>query len=127
MVSANDRIYHLALSGEWDAAKEAGGPYASSTIGVSLAEAGFVHCSFRDQVKAVADRSYMARNDVVLLVIDPALLDAEVRVEASAGSTDEFPHVYGPIPLDAVAAAVAVPQGGYGYLRVNDVLATLDE
>lgn len=97
-------LLHLALRAEWNAAVAAGGPYDRSTIGVSLAEEGFIHCSFPDQVVATAERYYAGRDDVVVLVIDTDRLDAEVRVEDLGGTGVEFPHVYGPVPVEAVVA-----------------------
>ncbi|MGC0337975.1 uncharacterized protein (DUF952 family) [Streptomyces sp. SLBN-8D4] len=40
--------------------------------------------------------------DLVVLVIDPARLDVPLKYEAPAPGAEEFPHVYGPIPVDAV-------------------------
>lgn len=97
-------LLHLALRGEWEAAVAAGGPYDRSTIGVSLADEGFIHCSFPDQVVATAARYYAGRDDVVVLVLDPARLDAVIRVEDLGGTGVGFPHVYGSIPLAAVVA-----------------------
>lgn len=96
-------IYHLALREEWRDAFEAGGPYRRSTLGRSLADEGFIHCSFGHQVGAIADLVYRGR-DVVLLTIDRSKLAAEVRVENLEGGASLFPHIYGPLPLDAVVA-----------------------
>ncbi|WP_436793633.1 DUF952 domain-containing protein [Actinospongicola halichondriae] len=101
-------ILHLALRSEWDAAVASGEAYDRSTIGVSLAEEGFIHCSFPDQVVATAERYYAGRDDVVVLVVDPGRVDAEVRVEDLSGTGVEFPHVYGPIPVDAVVDVVSI-------------------
>lgn len=73
------RIYHLALRGEWLETLDAGTGYRRSTLGLSLADVGFIHCSFADQVQAIADAVYRGRSDVVLLEIDPALLDSSNR------------------------------------------------
>jgi uncharacterized protein (DUF952 family) len=89
-------IHHLALQAEWDEAVARGGPYDRSTIGQSLAEVGFVHCSFDGQVEQTFALFYAHRDDVLVLTIDTDRLDVDVRVE------DGFPHVYGPLPLDAV-------------------------
>lgn len=97
-------ILHLALRAEWEAAVASGGPYDRSTVGVSLAEEGFIHCSFPDQVVATAERYYAGRDDVIVLVIEPDLVGADVRVEDLGGTGVEFPHVYGPIPVEAVVA-----------------------
>lgn len=110
-------IYHLALAGEWARACSSGS-YDRSTIGRSLAEEGFIHCSFADQLQATADRYYRNRRDVVLLRIDPACLDAEVRVEEVPGG-ERFPHVHGPIPVSAVEAADPVPVREDGRLLLE--------
>jgi uncharacterized protein (DUF952 family) len=115
-------LYHLALADEWAATREAGGPYERSTIGRSLADEGFVHCSFAGQVRGVADRFYCGRADVVLLELDPDRLGAEVRVEDLVGAGERFPHVYGPVPLDAVVRATPVPLGPDGRLALDGLL-----
>jgi uncharacterized protein (DUF952 family) len=89
-------IYHLALQAEWNEAVARGGPYERSTIGRSLEDEGFIHCSHEQQVEQTARLYYAGRDDVVVLTIDTSRLDAEVKVEGG------FPHIYGPLPLDAV-------------------------
>lgn len=49
------RIYHLALPADWDHAAERG-RYAVSTRGLSLADEGFIHCSYLHQIEPVANR-----------------------------------------------------------------------
>lgn len=110
-------LYHLALAPEWAAALVTG-TYERSTIDRSLAEEGFIHCSFAEQVQATADRYYRGRDDVVLLTIDAARLDAEVRVEEAPGTGRSFPHVYGPVPVEAVVDARPVRPGVDGRLDV---------
>jgi glutathione S-transferase len=112
----NSHIYHLALRHAWEAAKEEGGPYRRSTIDTSLEDEGFIHCSYRDQVQGVADRFYRDRTDVLLLVIDNAKVEAEVRTE------NLFPHIYGPLPLQAVVRVEPVAQGDDGRLLVGALL-----
>ena len=94
-------IYHLALRDEWHEAVERNEPYRRSTLGRSLDDEGFIHCSFAHQVEMIADLVYRGR-DVVLLSIDPSRVQAEVRVENLEGGEDLFPHIYGALPLDAV-------------------------
>lgn len=102
-------LWHLAERAEWDEAR-ASGSYERSTWGLSLAEEGFVHCSYPDQLAGVAAAFYADAPDLVLLRIDPAKLGAEIRVEGG------FPHVYGPIPVAAVTAAAAVGRDAAGQL-----------
>ncbi len=101
-----DPIFHLALIDEWDRAVANGGPYERSTIGRSLAEEGFIHCSTAAQVVTTAERFYSQRDDVLVLEIDPTRLGVEVRHEDLVGAGEEFPHVYGPLPLAAVVDEV---------------------
>jgi glutathione S-transferase len=94
-------IYHLAVRDEWEA-RVPGEPYRRSTLGASLDEVGFIHCSFARQVQTIADLVYRDRDDVVLLEIDPARLDVELRVEPGHDGVDAFPHLYGSLPAGAV-------------------------
>lgn len=110
-------LYHLALAGDWD---PAAAEYRGSTLGRTLADEGFVHCSTAGQVQATADRFYAGRSDVVLLVIDPRLVRADIRVEAG------YPHLYGPVPTAAVVAARPVPLGADGRLQLAGLLHGAD-
>lgn len=98
------RLFHLALPEDWEAA-QVDGRYPMSTRGATLAEVGFVHCSFAEQVAATAARFYGDLEEVVVLEIDPARTGAELRVEDTLGTGETFPHLYGPLPVDAVVSA----------------------
>jgi uncharacterized protein (DUF952 family) len=66
------------------------------------------------QVIPVADRFYNGQNELVLLVIEPTLLSSDLKWEPPSGGSpppgvpegDQFPHVYGPINLDAVVNVI---------------------
>jgi uncharacterized protein (DUF952 family) len=94
-------LFHIALAEDW-AAAQATGEYLMSTRGRTLAEEGFIHCSFADQVDATAVRFYADVDDAVVLRIDPRRLTSHVEVEDLFGTGERFPHVYGPIPVSAV-------------------------
>src|ERR1700676_1560790 len=112
------RIYHLALRDDWQHALDTGDDYRWSTLGASLDQVGFIHCSFADQVQTIADLVYLGRTDVMLLTIDPSRLGAEVRVENLEGGSKLFPHIYGPLPVEAVTDANDIPLDVDGTLRV---------
>lgn len=98
----NDLIFHLALVSDWDAAVAAG-DYRVSSLGVTLEQEGFIHASRADQWEGVKERYYGGVTEpLVLLVIDPAKLTAPLVVEEVLGSGETFPHIYGPLNLDAV-------------------------
>ena len=101
---AADRIYHLTEPALWESAR-AVGTYTWSTRGQTLDQVGYLHCSYAHQVEAVAGFVYADHDgDLVLLEIDPGVVPAEIRVEQVDGAPEEFPHVYGPLPVDAVIA-----------------------
>ena len=90
-------IYHLAKRSEWE---EAGsdGPYSAG----SLAEEGFIHCSRdEEQMLAVANRLFAGMEDVLVLDVDTDRLTAPLKHEPSR-SGEIYPHIYGPINVDAV-------------------------
>jgi uncharacterized protein (DUF952 family) len=103
-------LWHLAERPEWERAR-ATGSYERSTRRLSLAEVGFVHCSYPHQLAGVAAAFYADATDLVLLRIDPAAVPAEIRVE------DGFPHVYGPIQVAAVTATPVYRDAG-GQLQL---------
>jgi uncharacterized protein (DUF952 family) len=103
-MSTSTPILHLTERSLWEAAR-ARGRYELSTRGRTLQEEGFIHCSTRAQLPRVAAflyGSYDGPDDLVVLVVDPERLDAELKYEAPEPGAEEFPHVYGPIPVEAV-------------------------
>lgn len=111
-------IYHIARRADWERAR-ADGEYTRSTVDKTLAEEGFIHASQAPQVAGTANKFYRdVPGGLVLLVIDPGLLRAEVRYEDVPGAELPFPHVYGPLNVDAVVAArpfAAGPDGTFTF------------
>ena len=112
-------IYHLALAADWASALTNDDGYRVSTIGRSLDDVGFIHCSFARQVRGVADAFYRGRSDVVLLSIVPSRVRAPIREEAPPGSDELFPHIYGPLNLDAVDAVEPLAARIDGSLSID--------
>lgn len=100
-------LFHVALPDEW-AADQQVGEYRRSTRGRTLEDEGYIHCSFAHQVAAVVERFYADLPALVLLRIDPSRLTAPLVVEDLFDVGEPFPHVYGPIPLDAIVGATDV-------------------
>ncbi|MDD7937856.1 DUF952 domain-containing protein [Actinomycetospora lutea] len=112
-------ILHLCTRAELDAARAEG-----ARCPPSLDDVGFVHCSDPGTVHLPATRLFAGRSDVVVLVVDPARLDVPVRWEpgVGAGGGEDprgpwFPHVYGPLSLDAVVAVHDLTPGADGTFR----------
>jgi uncharacterized protein (DUF952 family) len=90
-------IYHITTKEAWQEAIEKGAYTAPS-----LNEEGFIHCSQEAQIEGVLQRYYAGQHDLVKLVIDTDKLNVRFVFEWSPSTSDTFPHIYGPINLDAV-------------------------
>lgn len=113
-------LYHIAKTEDWEQAKK-NGVYEVSTLGKGLEEIGFIHLSFKSQVKMVADFIYKGMGNLVLLKINPEKLTAEVKVEEIEGSDEKFPHLYGALNLSAVEEIIEfMPQKDGTFLPVSD-------
>lgn len=74
----------------------------------AIEPAPFVHLSTPARVALPANYLFPGRDDVVLLVLDPARL-ADVRFEVGDPPHPDgwqFPHAYAPVPVSAVLAAM---------------------
>jgi uncharacterized protein (DUF952 family) len=96
-------IYKLLTTAQWRAA-EAAGEFRGSEV--DLAD-GFVHFSAGEQVVETARRYFTGVPDLTLLAVDPDPLGDALRWEPSRGGA-LFPHLYAPLPVTAVVAAVAL-------------------
>lgn len=112
------RIYHIATRADWERARR-DGQYTTSTLGRTLAEEGFIHASGPGQVTGVANRYYRGlRDELLILVIEPERVLAEIRYEHVPGADAPFPHIYGPLNADAVVAVqplAAGPDGTFAF------------
>jgi uncharacterized protein (DUF952 family) len=115
-------LVHLVPSDEWLSAKTRG-----EVRPESLSSAGFVHLSTPEQVHLPANRLYRGRDDLVLLHIDPARLDAPIRWEPGVATDPEsmlFPHLYGALPVAAVINVTSYRPGTDGSFPAIGELAT---
>ncbi len=89
-------LYHLCPQHDWEHAL-AEGEYRAD----SLTSEGFIHCSTQDQLAGTAALFFRGQQGLVLLVIDRARVTAPVQ-DDDIGDGKVFPHIYGPLNLDAV-------------------------
>ena len=90
-------IYHVTTASDWEAAIVKG--YYEHP---SLVDEGFIHCSQDHQVAGVLERYFAGKTDLLKLVIDTDKLTSNFIFDWSPSTADTFPHVYGPINIDAV-------------------------
>ena len=100
-------VYKILRRPEWEAMRAAG---RTDGAPVDLAD-GYVHLSTAAQVRATAAKHFAGEDDLMLLAVDDGALGAELRWEPARGG-DDFPHLYGALPLSAVAWAQPLPLRG---------------
>jgi uncharacterized protein (DUF952 family) len=98
-------ILHITPRARWEQAV-ADGEYRGDT----LATEGFIHCSTPGQLPRVAETFYQGQTGLVVLRIDPDKLKPPLRWEHPPDSDERYPHVYGPLNLDAVAEVVPLEE-----------------
>ncbi|MBN1813927.1 MAG: DUF952 domain-containing protein [Anaerolineae bacterium] len=115
-------IYHLVTESEFRAQAK-----GIEYIPTRFDQDGFIHCTGEpDTLLAVANDYFSSvEESVLVLVIETAKLTAEVRfeppasIEGSGTSHLEggqlFPHIYGPLNLDAVTEIGALRKSDGAY------------
>lgn len=104
-------IYHLTTKTEWEAAK-AEGVYLPK----GYEKEKFIHCSDHYQLKRTANLLFKETPDLICLQIDTDLLDSPVVYENLEGGEMLFPHIYGPLPVDAVKGTFEMVRDEAGNL-----------
>lgn len=97
-------ILHITTEEAWQTAVAAGEYHADS-----LAREGFIHCSTVEQVLMPANQLFVGQTDLILLIVDSAKLMAKLVYEDCYETGHQFPHIYGPLNLEAVTGFVAFP------------------
>lgn len=82
---------------------------------------GYVHFSTKAQVPATLAKHYAGREGLVLLAVAADALGHALRWEP-ARDGDLFPHLYGPLPLNAVRASGPIRLEGELHVCPPEVL-----
>ena len=92
---------------------------------MTLESEGFLHFSYAGSGSRCGPSDSGANREapVVLLIVDPDLLDVPVVAENTSGGTELFPHVYGPLPVAAVVRVTPIEVDPDGDLVVPDLTA----
>jgi len=115
MAERADLIYKILSAADWEAAQRAGRFEGSADD----RRDGFIHFSDSGQVIGTARKYFAGQSGLMLLAVDPARL-ADLRWERSRDDA-LFPHLYGPLELNAVTQADRLPDD----LPVADAIADL--
>ena len=102
-------IYKICSEALWREAERVG---VSAGAAIDLDD-GYIHFSTAAQVRETAARHFAREGDLLLFAIAAEALGAGLRWEPSRGG-DLFPHLYGPLRLDAVRWVRPLPLGPDG-------------
>jgi uncharacterized protein (DUF952 family) len=102
-------VYKIVATEEWGEAKAAGVFEGAS---VDRAD-GFIHFSTAEQAPDTAAKWFAGRDDLTLAAVDADALGGDLRWEPSRGGA-LFPHLYAPLPMNAVVWSRPLPLGPDG-------------
>lgn len=91
--------FKIIAAEEW-AGIQAAGAYEGSAVDHAD---GYIHLSTETQFAETAAKHYAGRSDLMSLTVDLNLLGETLVWEPSRGG-QLFPHIYGPLPIEAVTA-----------------------
>ena len=97
-------IYKIVSESLWREAERAG---VLRGAPVDLAD-GFIHLSTADQVVETAERHFAGQDGLVIVAVDAGRVADALRWEPSRGG-GLFPHLYAPLPMEAVLWVKALP------------------
>ena len=81
----------------------------------SLEHEGFLHLSFAEQLPGTLEAHFDGASGLRLVEIDATAVENHLRLEVSRGGQD-FPHLYAPLPRDAVLGTWELEYRGSGWL-----------
>jgi uncharacterized protein (DUF952 family) len=126
-VNRTPRVFHITTRSAWRDSEQKG-----QYVAPSLSTEGFIHNSTLSQVLPVAEKFYRGQTGLVLLVIDPARLTSILKWEPPSDGTpppgvpagEAFPHIYGPINLEAVLEVLDFQADSSGRFQLPSSLKT---
>lgn len=110
-------IFHIISKTDWQLAKKEGAHRPES-----LKTAGFIHCSPVNEIAGSANAYFKGQKDLIVLRIETNKLKAPVKFERASNRKSLFPHIYGPLNIDAVTAEYDLPSLPDGSFRLPQEL-----
>jgi len=107
-------IAYKVLTGPQMTVLETDGVFAGAPS--DLAD-GYVHLSAADQVTETVDKHFTGQTGLHVAAVDLAVLGDAVKWEPSRGGA-LFPHIYAPLPLNAVLAYGPLERDADGAVRL---------
>jgi len=93
----------------------------ANTIGIwdppSRKTDGFIHASPADQLTRVANKYYRQFAEIRVVVLRHERIGSEIRWEPATQGL--YPHIYGPLNMDAAERVIAVHKGIDGNFTID--------
>jgi uncharacterized protein (DUF952 family) len=110
-----DLIFKVVPRAEWEASS---GDYHGSAHDQAD---GFLHFSTAAQLPETLRRYYAGQDDLILVAVNPAALGTALKWEYSPSRAEDFPHLYGALPCDAMKWARPIARGVGGNFVLPDL------
>src|ERR1700712_503244 len=91
-------IFKVVTAADWAEAERAGS-YAGSAHDKAD---GFLHFSTGSQLAETLRLYYAGQDNLILVAVDAAALGAALKWDHSPSRGEDFPHLYGALPVSAV-------------------------
>lgn len=102
------------------------GIYTQSMVGASDVNEKYIHANTSEQIIPMLNRHYTDYDDILVLLVDLDKVTSEVKFEGSSGPTPGlFPHIYGPLNIDAIYETFKPIKDDSGKFMESDLLFTL--
>ncbi|PEC48468.1 DUF952 domain-containing protein [Bacillus sp. AFS096315] len=110
-------ILHIIENKDWQNAIKIG-----EYLPASLNTDGFIHCSTLEQTVEIANLFFKGVTDLKILCIDEEKTKSKIVYEDTENFGKLFPHLYGPLNLDAVFKVVELNSDENGNFILPDEL-----
>jgi len=101
-------VYNLCRAADWEAARQQGAYEGSADD----RRDGFIHFSTAAQVARSAEKHRAGQTGILLLTVPVKALGPSLAWEPATGRARDgelFPHLYGPLPVEAVERVDELP------------------
>lgn len=110
----DDLLFHLTTKENWDKYKQSGN-YEPESLDID----GFIHCSTGSQVEDTANRFFAEQDEILLLIIDASMIREDVKYEKDEETGEKFPHIYGPISVNAIIDKIEIKAEDNGQFNIG--------
>lgn len=110
-----ESMIHVTTTEDWARATP-----QDSYVPPGYEQEGFIHCCRPSQLERVLRDHFASAESVLLLVLDPSMIAAEIKYE-NVIDGQAHPHIYGRLERQAVVREVAITRSADGWPIPTDL------